>query len=55
MKHDFPLRKSMLTIPGNLLFFHVLGGDLQNDLTRDEGGADWPVVSWALLLALSGD
>ena len=45
----------MLTTPDKLLF-QLLGDGIQNrlfhHLSRDRGEADWPVVSWILLLAL---
>lgn len=48
----------MLTMPNNLLYFQVLGDDLQNELSHhlsmDEGEADWLGVS-QILLALSED
>jgi len=50
--------ESMLTTPGNL-FLHLLDDDLQNELFHhlswDGGKADWPVVPWVPLLALSED
>ena len=46
----------MLTIPDNLVFFNLLGDDIQNKLlhhlSRDRGEAGWSIVSWLLLLAL---
>ena len=49
----------MLTTPDNLLFFHLLEDDLQDELlhhlSRDGGEADWSVVPWILLLALCED
>jgi len=44
----------MLITPDNLLLFHLLGDGTQDKLfqhlSRDEGDADWPVVSQILLL-----
>jgi len=55
----FPLGKSMLTTPDNLLFLHLLDDDLQDELlhhlSRDGGEADRPLVTWVLLLALFED
>jgi len=49
----------MLTIPDNILFFHLLDEDLQDKLLHhlswDGGKADWPVVPWVILLALFED
>jgi len=46
----------MLTTPDNLHLFQLLGDNIQNKLfhhlLRARGEADWPVVSWILLLAL---
>jgi len=48
-----------LTTPDNLLLFQLLGDSIQNKLfhhfSRDKNGADWPVVSQVLLLALFED
>jgi len=45
--------------PDNLLFFHLLNDDIQNELfhhfSRDGGEAARPVVPWVLLLALFED
>lgn len=42
-----------MTTPNDLLFFYMLGTELQNDLfhhlSRDGGETDWHVVSQALL------
>ena len=56
----FPLGESMLTTPdNNLLFFHLLHDDLQDELlhhlSRDGGDADRPVDPWVLFLALFED
>jgi len=55
----FPLGESVLTAPDNLLFLHLLDDDIHNELfhklSRDGGGADWPVVPWFLLLTLFED
>ena len=52
-----PLDESILTTPDYLLFFHLLDDDFQNELlhhlSQNWGKADWPVVPWVLLLALS--
>lgn len=52
----FTLGESMLTTPDDVLFFYMLGDDLQNDLFRhlstDGGEADWLIVSQVLLLSL---
>lgn len=52
----FPLGESMLTTTDNLLLFHMLRDDMQDELfhlSRDGGEADQPIVPWVLLLALS--
>lgn len=50
---------SMLTTHNNLLPFHLLGGGTQNKLfhhiPRDRDEADYRVVSWLLLTAVSED
>ena len=55
----FPLGESVLATPDKLLFLHLLVDDLQDNLlhqlSRDGGEAEWPVVSWVLLLALFED
>ena len=47
----------MLIIPDNLLFLHLLRDDIQNELFHhlSKGEADWPVVSWVLLLVFFED
>lgn len=53
---ELPLGELTFTLPDNLLFFHSLGADIQNNLLhylpRDGGEADSPVVSQILLLVL---
>lgn len=48
--------ESMLTTPNHLLLLHTLKGDLQSDLphhlSRNEGEADWPVLSFVLFHGL---
>lgn len=45
----------MLTTPDKLLFFHLLDDDICNklfhNLPRIGGEADWPAVSWVILLS----
>lgn len=47
----------MLTTPGDLLLLPLRGDDIQDELfhnlSRDGAEADWPVVPWVLLRALS--
>lgn len=46
----------MLITPDSRLFLHMLRENIQNKLlhhlTRDEGEANGPVISWVHLLAL---
>lgn len=47
VEHDFPLVNPCLTTTDHLLAFHTLRDDLQDELlhhlSRDGGGADWPL------------
>ena len=49
----FPFGESMLTAPGKLIFFHLLGDDIQNKLfyhlPGDNVEVNWPVDSSFLL------
>ena len=49
----------MLNTAANFLFLLLLRDDIQSELfhhlSRDGGEADWPVVSWVLLLAIFED
>jgi len=51
-----PLGELMLTLPDSLIFFHLLGADIQNNVLhhvpRDGSEDDSLVVSQVLLLAL---
>jgi len=47
----------MLTTPDNLLYLHLLKGNIQNELFHHicrEGEADWPVVPWSSFFLKTG-